>query len=405
MVDGNAKPWLVALIVTIAAFPAIVATKWMMRPAGDEFPKVPARVSMSVALITVGSLPAETLRIHDPKQPPQAGSDELARVGISCHFAIAAADTEPAATVSILTGQLPSTHGVIGFDDRLATGRPTLPRQFSSIGLATGAFVNQPFCSLTGFDTEFDHAHEDLRSNTQQLADAAERWIETLGRRNFFLWVHCEPDPALGDAATTYSALVDAVSNALKRTRWYEGTVIAAAGTRDERGGDLVVPLVFKIPMRQPMSAKRTGPCSTLDIYPTVLDLISVDPTPRQPGRSLVTVKGGASPLFSGHHFIDRGLSERFEPGSKDPVQSLRGPQYEILFGPQPGALKLLDRSKAPAAQRDLAADKSDATKRILDAMLKELFDRRKRMADPWPRAKAPAMPDATRAVLAARAP
>lgn len=401
---------LLALLCAIALGPVVMVTKCVLDPDGDDFPKFDPRVSMSVALLTVGALPAERLHVYDPSNPFQPGVDELARVGITCHFAIAASDAEPAATVSILTGQLPSTHGVIGFDDALPQNGPTLARRLATRGFARGAFVNQPFFSQCDLDDGFDVAREELRADAKGLAAAAERWIASLGRRNFFLWVHCEADPTAADprardAVTVFDDLVAAVGDALKRTRWYEGTVIAAAGTRDERGGDLIVPLIFKIPMRQPMSARRTGPCSTLDISPTLLELLGMERGGGAPGRSLVTVPSGASPLFAGHYFVDRGTSERFEPGSKSPALGLRGPQFELIVGPKPGVVALFDRSKAKANQRDLAAERSETNKRVIDAMVAELFERKKRIPPAWAKRPAPPLPDETRAVIDSRAP
>lgn len=397
-----------ALFAAIALGPAVAITKCVLDPDGDDFPKFDPRVSMSVALLTVGSIAAENLHVYDPSLPIQPGADELARVGITCHFAIAASDVEPAATISILTGQLPSTHGVIGFDDALTENGPTLARRFVTRGFACGGFVNQPFFSLCGLDAGFAVKFEDLRATPSRLAAEAERWIASLDRSNFFLWVHCEPDPTsqdprARDPVTVFDDLVTAISDALKRTRWYEGTVIAAAGTRDERGGDLMVPLIFKIPMRQPMSARRTGPCSTLDIAPTLIDLLGMEPGGISPGRSLVTASSGASPLFAGHFFVDRGMSERFDPGSKSPALGLRGPQYEIVFGPKPGAVALFDRSKAKALQRNLAPDGTETSKRILDAMIAELFQRRKRIPPPWSKRSAPPATPETIEILESR--
>lgn len=404
MTEPTSRRSLFALLAAIALGPVVMVTKCVVDPDGDDFAKFDPRVSMAIALVTVGSLGVEGVHVHSRKASLPA-VDELARVGITCHLAFAASDAEPAATISLLTGQLPTTHGVVAWSDRIDAASPSLPRALQARGFATGAFVNQPFLSQSGLDGHFETRLEDLAATPDGLVEAAERWLQSLDRRNFLLWVHCEPDPSSGVAPEAlFDALVDRVSAALKRTRWYEGTVIAAAGTRDERGGDLMVPLIWKIPKRQPIGAHRTGPCSTLDITPTILDLLGMNAVTDFPSRSLVTGPGGNAPLFSGYHFIDRALSERFQVDSKAPILGLRGPQFELTIGPKPAEIGLYDRSKAPALQRNLAAESSSDAKRVKDAMIKEMFERKKRIPKPWRSEAAATMPEAVRTVLMRRA-
>lgn len=373
--------------------------KCVLHPEGDSFPPIQRFLSCSAALITMDGVGAADLHLYDAGKAPSPAFEELARLGITCHLAFGTAFTTPAAAVSIATGQLPSTHGVLSFDDRLAGDNWTLAELFQRRGFATAAFTNLPLLTKNGLDQGFAVAHEDLAAGADELAAAAAGWLQGLGDRNYFLWVHhhLNPNAAGGrdrDPAVAADRLLGGLLEGLKRARLYEGTFVVAAGTNGRPGGALMVPLVWKIPKRVAIGQIRGGPCSTLDIAATLLDTFEMNGLLQTPGRALNA--GSPSPLYSGFYFVDRALFELFEPGDRRTGLGLRGPQYALIHGPHPTQYALFDMARDPRMQKNLA---TGSDRRIQDAMAKELGERRQRIPKAIPAEKAP-LDEPTRAFL-----
>jgi arylsulfatase A-like enzyme len=377
----------ICLIAAMALGPLVAISKCVLDPDGDSFPPLPKRVTMDVALIVVDGLPANALHVFQPNARVQHEIDELSRLGISCFGTIAAADRSPAAIASLLTGQLPSTHGVIDFTDRLAATSFTLPLALRSAGFTTAGFSNAPIFSLSGLDVGLDVATDDPAFDAERIGERAAAFASDHRDRDFFLLAHYAPR-AGEDPSVAAEVLTRAVCDGLRRARAYEGTVVVLAGSFDRRGGELRVPLVFKIPKRTAIGAKRVGPCSLLDVMPTLLDFFGQFHRYQGPGRSLQRGKDGNNPLFSGFHFPGMALSERFRPGDRRPILGLRTHQLEITVGPAPTEIAVYDRFKDADGSRNLAVE--PGSQRAKDLLLKELFDRKPTIGAPWPVGTAP---------------
>ncbi len=399
----------IALLAAMALGPAVLVGKCVMRPKGDDFGTVDSRVSMSVAIVTVDRIAPRSLHPYDAALPAQPGLDEMARLGITVNLAMAPSDGEPRSAAAIMTGTLPSTLGVLDWSDRLSGSTFTLAKAFTARKFATAAFTNAPLLSLTGLSSGFTTTHEDLNAGSVELASSVSAWLATVGRTPFFLWIHCTPDPAIADgrdadASKVLEHLVAELEAALTKARWYEGTLIIAAGTYDEVGGDLQVPLLFKIPKRNPTNVTRTGPCSLLDLAPTILDLFAMKGDLPFSGRSLMTGPGGNAPLLNGYYFNDRAVLERYSPGSREPTFCLRVPQYELLYGGQPNSIYLFER---PSKGKDPNLATSPKFKNVIEGnngLLQDLFERRRKGPKPQKAEKAPPMSEKTKAILDRRA-
>lgn len=367
--------------------PALMLGKCALRPQGDAFAKPILRTAASVMLITVDGIAAKALHLDSSDAPVRPAVDELARLGITCHFCFAATDSEPAAAASIATGQLPSTHGVLTFEDSLAPGTMTLGRAMALRGYRTAAFSNLPLFSQCGLGESLETTGEDFGADAAALGARAGKWLEgvdNVGGELFFLWLHFHPAGADSDPAAAFDHLVAAAVAAAQRARVLEGTFVCAAGAFDERGGPLQVPMVWRIPKRTAVGSERTGPCSTLDIAPTLLDLLSMRGGLASPGRSLIVGEKGNNPLFNGFYFPDKALFERFLPGDRAPILCLRGPGWEIDQGPKPADLALFDRSKKdPRLQVNLLPTENAKTGYVRDEMLKLLHERKARTPKP----------------------
>lgn len=316
---------------------------------------------------------------------------------------------------SILTGLLPYQHGVrdnAGFvlDDR----HPTLATVLASAGYATAAFVSAfPLDRRFGLDNgfqEYDDRYEGAgggafvfpeRPGRETVALALDWWSRHEGQRRF-LWVHLfephfpyEPgapfaaryaaQPYYGEAARADAELEPLLGPLLDG----EGsrTLVVVTSDHGEALGEhgelthglfayeatLKVPLVIWAP--DPL---RPGiddrPARHIDLVPTLLELLGVEPPPGLPGRSLLSADPGeddGSYFEALTSYINRGwapLYGRIEGGKKaidlplpelydleaDPAEGVNLAQRE------PETLTALLARLAPEARRPVDRDSVD---------------------------------------------
>lgn len=398
----------IALIAGILLGPLVLVAKYKWRPEGDSFQKVGTRVSIDYLIVQIDRLTPGDLHVYNPRVAPQPAVDETARLGIVVGLAFAAADRQPASAASLLTAQLPSTHGVLDFSSRLGEKPLTIADCLARFDYDSAGFSNLPLFSRCGLARGFKTTFEDATLSAADLGEHAAQWLEggdPYSATDRFVFIHYSPRPgeSPGDAC---EALMEHVNGGLKRARRLEGTLTVLTGGLDRPNGELQVPLIFRVPKRQPIGASRLGPCSLLDVVPTLLDLVGSLDAIKSPGRSLLRGQGGNNPLLGGFYFNDMALLERIvdlpgEPRPRIPVLALRGPQYEVGVGPKPADVFLFDRKKDSEGTVNLAKDGGADGARVKDFMLQRLFERKKAIPMPYPSTPVTEpLPTATRELL-----
>lgn len=119
---------------------------WVAMPAA-----APAAMATSarpprpnVVMIVIESLRADHVGCYGYARPTTPTLDALASNGVRCaHVSATASWTKPA-TMSLLTGQYPSTHGAVDFEHGLVQGMPTLAVTLTNAGYATAGFTANP---------------------------------------------------------------------------------------------------------------------------------------------------------------------------------------------------------------------------------------------------------------------
>jgi tetratricopeptide (TPR) repeat protein len=244
---------------------------------------------------------------------------------------------------TILTGELPTVHGVRqnGLTP-LFDARPTVAQLLKDNGYDTAAFVgafvlDRRFGLAQGFDFYEDQIPRDQRATERLEAerpagvvvDRALVWLNVVvgrrtlsGRKPFFAWVHLyDPhapytpprefvrttshQPAATDLYDGEVAYTDAqiarVLDWLVSTHLDRETIVIVAGDHGEGLGDhgerthgmllydstLHVPLVVSKPGAA--AATVTQPVSLVDIAPTILGAAGVTPPSTMTGRDLMT--------------------------------------------------------------------------------------------------------------------
>jgi arylsulfatase A-like enzyme len=304
-----------------------------------------------VLLVTLDTTRADHFGAYGHALDTTPHFDALAREGALFELAIATSSTTPISHASILTGLNPARHGVrvmhAGSGTRLAEGVPTLASVLREHGFETGAFlsafpVSEHYGLERGFET-FDNGLDrpaggvmrelrggmaiwDVAANQRRAdatTDALLRWLADR-REPFFAWIHywdphdpqlLPPDEVLARFApdARYDAelfWVDLqfgrVVAALRERGVFERTLVAVVADHGEGLGDhgwqhhrllyqeqIRVPLLLRIP-GAPGGLRVPDLVRTIDVAPTLLASLGIEPPRPVEGRSLLGLLAGA---------------------------------------------------------------------------------------------------------------
>ena len=334
-----------------------------------------------VFLITIDTLRADHVHCYGYDKVETPALDGLAKDGIRFAQAFTPSPITNTSHTSILTGLLPSTHGVTDFAVPLSPTHPTWAELLHSRGYHTAAFIGAVILDsktlAPGLDRGFDFydnfpQHPQTKSRWGRLerrgmkvVQHTEAWLIAHPAGSRFVWVHLydphdpyEPPAPYsriykdhlydGEIAYADSALANFVSF-LKKHGWYENSLIVVVGDHGEGLGEhhenthgiflydstTHVPLIFKLPAATSAAAKVKvvdAQVRTTDILPTVLDLIGAAAPKRLDGESL-------KPYFAGNE-----LPLRIAFGETDyplrfgwaPLRSVRAENFKFIEAPRP---------------------------------------------------------------------
>ena len=338
-------------------------------------------------LITVDTLRPDALGWVSGNNPTPA-LDALAASGVSFPAAVAPVPITLPSHASLMTGLVPRRHGVRDNGQIFGPGLPTLAQSLRDEGYRTAAFVSgYPLAAEFGLDRGFDEYDDAFRSArgalerpAQETTAAALEWLRG-ARGPWFLWVHYydphdpyEPPARFqrpGPMGAYYGevAAVDAAVGELLR-----GAKGPAAGkaagdpltvfladhgeSLGEHGesthgffvydSTLLVPMVISWPGR--LEPRRQGaPARLVDVAPTLLDLLGLEPAAGIDGISL-------RPLLQGKaQEIPPALLESRRPWISygwAPLTALRHGGWKLIAAPK-------------AELYDLATDPGETINRV----------------------------------------
>jgi len=356
----------------------------------------------SVLLITVDTLRADHLGAYGYKDISTPIIDGLAARGVLFENAVTPAIETLPSHASILTGTWPPTHGIRGNGDyRLSPEAATLAEALRQRGLRTGAVVGAfVLDSMFGLDQGFDEYDDALPSRSMNQAFFAERsarsvteaalgFLRRARGARFFLWAHYfdphHPYNAPESLARQYAkrpydseiAYVDAeigrLLSGLDEMGSAGRTLVVMVADHGEGLGDhgedshgvfpyeeeSRVPLILSFPPHLPAGLRVSEVVRTVDIMPTILDLLGIDP-----GEAAPTVQGESLwPLISGDEGGGPGrpgYTEAMAPlllYGWSPIFAMRDRQYKYVEAPRP---ELYDLAVDPRERQNLAVSRAD---------------------------------------------
>ena len=369
-----------------------------LRPSGAE---------LNLIVVTLDTTRADRLGCYGFRPDFTPNIDALARDGVVFDHATATVPLTFPSHSSIFTGLVPPHHGVRdngGFF--LDDAQVTLAERLREGGFATGAFVaawvlERKWGLAQGFDVysdEFDLSKYKVVSlgTVQKQGDEVMTntlaWLETVRSKRFFAWVHLydphtpyeppEPfasrypdQPYLAEIAYT-DQVVGRLLGWLRETKLDGRTIVVLTADHGESLGDhgepthayfiydatTHVPLIVRTPWG--IRGRRSLQVSSVDLMPTLLDLVGLAPQPGLDGHSLARslfdpLAGEGRAAYSETYF------PRYHYGWQH-LRGLRTEQYQYIDAPTPELY-------------DLAADPGE-TKNVYRAFSRRAEDLRLRL-------------------------
>ncbi len=359
----------------------------------------PRKSLPDVYLITIDTLRADHVGCYGYRQVETPALDALAADGVRFTEAFTHSPITNTSHITILTGLLPSIHGVTDFGVPLSLQHATAAELLKKHGYQTAAFIGAVILDSNtlapGLDRGFDF-YDNFPAKTESkerwgrverrgmtVVEHAEAWFEKHQTGPHFVWVHLydphdpyEPPPPFsekykdhlydGEIAYADSALARWIAF-LKKAGVYDNAIIIVTGDHGEGLGDhgeethglflydstLHIPLILKMPVKTAGAAPHgiviDTQVRTTDILPTILAATGVTAPAELNGESLL-------PLLDAQVGSDRALFGETDYPLRwgwAPLRALRAENTKLIEAPRP---ELYDLQADPKELKNLYA-------------------------------------------------
>jgi choline-sulfatase len=331
-----------------------------------------------VFLVTIDTLRADHVGCYGDKQIETPTLDSLAAEGVRFTHAFTHSPITNTSHTTILTGLLPSVHGVTDFGVPLSPQHATWAELLKKNGYQTAAFIGAVILDANslapGLDRGFDFYDNFPKNPTTKerfgrverrgmdVVQHAEAWLDKHRTGPRFVWVHLfdphdpyePPSPysekykdRLYDGEIAYAdfALGRWIAD-LRKSGAYSNAIIIVVGDHGEGLGEhgedthglflydstLHVPLIIKMPGGTHSGSVIEAQVRTTDILPTVLSVTNVSAPAELNGESLV-------PLIEKQSESDHVLFSETDYPLRfgwAPIHALRAENMKLIQAPRP---------------------------------------------------------------------
>lgn len=389
-------------------------------------PRPPER--RNVVLVSLDTLRADRLGVYGAKRPTSPVLDRIAAEGTLFEAAFSQAPWTLPAHASLLTGRYRCGYGLRtsrSGEGALSPGVPTLAQRLREQGYATAAFTEDGYVDAATFQRGFGLFEENVSADffrpegrVERIVASARAFIAAHARERFFLllhtyevhWPYDAPAPdrgrfakgpfertpplspegrsgaeelALYDEEVRHTdAVLARLFDALTEHGLDERTIVVVTSDHGEAFGEhgnfrhgtsmyqevLHVPLIWRAPGLIAAGRRVDEAVGLVDVAPTLLDLVGIEPREGVQGVSLAPwLREGEPPgrreserlIFSEvdqgvHRFAVRGRDWKaiFEPGKPTLLFDLAADPGERRPDDDPVRLAAAQRARQHFAQR-----------------------------------------------------
>jgi choline-sulfatase len=397
-----------------------------------------------VYLITIDTLRADHVGCYGYKQVETPALDALAADGIRFTQAFTHSPITNTSHITILTGLLPSVHGVTDFGVPLSPQHVTAAELLKKQGYQTAAFIGAVILDSNtlapGLDRGFDFYDNFPKSDDKdagnnnddknkphwgrverrasEVVDHAETWFTKHPTGPHFVWIHLydphdpyEPPPPFsekykdhlydGEIAYADSAVAHWIAF-LKKAGVYDNAIIMVTGDHGEGLGEhgeethglflydstLHIPLLLKMPAAANHGTVIDAQVRTTDILPTILSVTGIAAPPELNGESLL-------PLIANQLIANQSApSTRELFGETDyplrwgwaPLRAVRTENAKFIKAPRP---ELYDLKADPKELKNLYLPASSKFESMQQNMQTEMSKWEAKLRPPSAAAKA----------------
>jgi len=332
----------------------------------------------NIFLITIDTLRADHVHCYGYERIQTPALDLIAKDGIRFTQAFTPSPITNSSHTSILTGLLPSSHGVSDFGVPLGASHPALAELLATRGYHSAAFIGAVILDSKSLAPGLDRGFEfydnfpehpttksrwgRLERRGSEVEQHAESWLNRHSGGAHFVWVHFydphdpyEPPAPYsniykdrlydGEIAYADSALGHFLTY-LKKQGWYDGALVVVVGDHGEGLGEhhedthgiflydstTHVPLLIKLPNGRMAGKEIDAQVRTTDIVPTILELVGVPMPEKLDGASL-------SAFFTGGEAASRivfGQTDYPLRFGWSPLRSVRRDGFKFIEAPRP---------------------------------------------------------------------
>ncbi|MGB6386707.1 MAG: sulfatase-like hydrolase/transferase [Terriglobales bacterium] len=375
---------------------------------GQASPQTPAvrNSAPDVYLITIDTLRADHVGCYGYKQVETPALDALAADGVRFTEAFTHSPITNTSHITIMTGLLPSVHGVTDFGVPLSAQHLTAAELLKKQGYQTAAFIGAVILDSNtlapGLDRGFDFYDNFPKSDSKdaegkntdgkkgerwgrverrgmEVVEHAETWFDEHRTGPHFVWVHLydphdpyEPPPPFsekykdhlydGEIAYADSAVAHWIAF-LKKAGVYDNAVILVTGDHGEGLGEhgeethglflydstLHIPLILKMPGAAHHGNVIDTQVRTTDILPTILSVTGVTAPPELNGESLLPLLNNSPSAPSSRELF--GETDYPLRWGWAPLRALRTENTKLIKAPRP---ELYDLKADPKELKNL---------------------------------------------------
>jgi len=366
---------------------------------------------LNVLFIIVDTLRADHLGCygHGDIQTPHI--DDLASDGARFITVVTSAPVTAPSVASLVTSTHPNFHGVR--DNEFFSLNPELPNLaavFRRAGYATAGFVGSVVLDRRyGFAEGFDHYDDDMSEEfkiydetytpqkdelqgTQRRAEevtrAALQWLKAHGRQKPFLcFVHYfdphdpyDPPPPFSDGypGSPYDgeiaytdAQIGALLTGIMELELNDRTLVVLTGDHGEGLGEhserthgfflydstVLVPLIFHFPPAIPAGSAFASQIRTVDVMPTILELVGLPVPETAQGTSLAPALRGEEELRDREAYVE--TFHTLYSYNWHELQAIRTPRWKYIRAPGP---ELYDIQADPLELKNRVRTNSELT-------------------------------------------